>query len=328
MSRSAGADVDRAFAAAVGEGLRAAPLAIPCRFLYDRRGAELFSAITRSEAYYPTRTELAILADRGAAIGASLPACAHLIEPGAGEGIKTECLLAALRDPARCTLVDIAGEQLAATAARLSSAFPGCEVAVHHGDFTRLGDGWDPGHRDRRVVFFPGSTIGNFEPAAAAGVLRDLARIAGEGGHLVVGFDRVKDPAVLARAYDDPDGLTAAFIGNLVTRMNRELHVGLDEDAFALRTTWDAANLRVVLELEVLRDQVAALPDGARAELPAGKRILIEYSHKYRREDIETLAAVAGCEVEACWSDEREWFTLTALRPRRSGSLPAPPRPR
>ena len=280
------------FAEDVSSGLRGRPKAIPCKYFYDYRGAQLFDQICRLAAYYPTRAELDILRQHGADIASGVGAESDIVELGSGAALKTRLLLSALGTPRRYVPFDVSGEQLEATAAALRREYPGLEVEPVCADFTQPFSVRPPEPGRRLLVFFPGSTIGNFSPIEAAALMARMRRTCGPTGALLVGIDLKKDPAVLHRAYNDEKGVTAAFNMNLLVRANREL--GAD---FAL-------------------ERQAVSVAGEHFELEAGEPITTEYSYKYELGQFSELAAAAGLGARQAWLDSNRWFAVVYLVPR------------
>ncbi|MFW5844611.1 MAG: L-histidine N(alpha)-methyltransferase, partial [Planctomycetota bacterium] len=295
-------------------GLREEMPCIPSKYLYDERGAALFEEICRLPEYYPTRTEDRILRRRGRALRAALPTDCHLVELGSGEACKTPHVNEAIH-PAAYTPVDIAGPQLAGLAARFRRRWPSMTVSPVHADFTALRrlPPWLETDRPR-VVFFPGSTIGNFPTDQAGDLLRNMASIAGPDGHVVCGFDLAKDPTVIHAAYNDSAGITAAFNRNLIVRARTELGWDLDEMAFRHEAPYLPELGRVEMRLIPEHDQILPAEVG-RPLLPAGTVITTEYSHKYSPAGIDALLATAGLGCHAWLTDERQWFAVAVARP-------------
>ena len=269
---------------------------LPCRFLYDARGVELFEAITRLPEYRLTRTELGLLRQHLPEIAAALGPGVRLIEPGSGSSTKTRELLAALETPSGYVPIDIAPEFLAAGEASLAEALPGLAVTPVEADFTGpLTLPPAPAGTRRSVVFFPGSTLGNFDAAEAKALVDRLAALAGlasgggGGGALLIGLDRVKPLDELLPAYDDAAGVTAAFNRNLLVRLNREAgETVLDPDAFAHEARWNAEASAVEMHL-VAEEAVETELLGEPIDLAAGESIHTESSHKFDDEKIERL---------------------------------------
>ena len=233
-----------------------------------------------------------------------------MFEFGSGSGKKTERLLAALEGPVAYLPVDISREALLPGAAALKRRFPHLEVRPVVGDFTDGVHLPDLGLEcARRLSFFPGSTIGNFDPPEAVGLLRRMAREAGPGGALLVGVDAPKDRATLERAYDDQEGVTAAFDLNLLGRMNRELGADFRLSTFRHRAVWNERLSRVEMHLESTQDQVVHL-GGVAVLFRAGETIHTESAYKWDPRAFDALAALAGWRPEQSWSDPRAWFTV------------------
>lgn len=294
------------------EGLRGQPKTLSSKYLYDRVGARLFDAICVLEEYYPTRTELAILQQALPEMAKALGPECLVIEYGSGTGEKTEALLDALDQPAGYVPIDIACPQLASFAAKIERHHPGLGVWPICADFTQGPE--VPAHPEarRRVVYFPGSTLGNFDRDPARQLLRQIAHTAGAGGGALIGVDLVKDPAVLEQAYDDPQGVTAAFNLNLLAMLNRELGADFDLSNFRHRATYNAPKTRIEMHLDSLCDQTVHL-DGVAIRFTAGESICTEHSNKYTLESFRQLAAEAGLRVVKVWTDASYLFSVQYL---------------
>lgn len=301
-----------AFRADVAAGLAATPKFLPSRWLYDETGSALFEEITRLEDYYPTRVETGILRHGAGRIAEFCGEGAVLIEYGAGAGIKTEILLDALQAPRLYLPIDIAGEMLDATADRLKRRFPGLLTQPVRADFTRLFDLPAGLPACRRVVFFPGSTIGNLDAGQAAALLRQFRRHAGPHGKALIGIDLQKDVEVLLRAYDDREGVTAAFNLNLLVRINRELNGDFPVEGFRHEARWNATESAVEMHL-VSRDDCRVMVDGRRIAFKAGESIHTESSRKYDLGAFGALATANGWRVGTIWQDPRGYFALFGL---------------
>ncbi|MEM6792567.1 MAG: L-histidine N(alpha)-methyltransferase [Acidobacteriota bacterium] len=294
-------------------GLREAAKTLPSKYFYDERGSDLFEQICELEAYYPTRTEIGILEKYGSEMARAAGPGVQVVEYGSGASVKTRMLLAALDEPVSCVLIDISREHVLASARRLQGLFPSIHVEPYEGDYTQALDvPASPRPASRRVVFFPGSTIGNFDRAPARDFLSRMARVAGPGGGLLIGVDLIKDAAVLERAYDDPEGVTAAFNLNLLRHLNRELGSDFDLEAFRHRAVWNAADRRIEMYLESLRDQAVRVGE-ERFEIAAGERLCTEHSNKFDLEEFAELAKDAGWRVRRTWTDARRWFSVQYL---------------
>ncbi len=294
-------------------GLRRSPKVLPCKFLYDERGSQLFDRICALDGYYLTRTELGILRDRVDEIGQVLGDRCLLIEYGSGSSMKTRVLLDHKRDLVGYVPIDISREHLLQSATALQERYPDLLVLPVCADYTGEYDLPAPeGAAARRVVFFPGSTIGNLERAEARAFLKHIARTCGRGGGVLIGVDLHKDTPTLEAAYDDQQGISAAFALNLLERMNRELGADFDLKRFAYYSCYDEVERRIVMALESLEDQVVRLA-GQEIELEEGERIRTEHSYKYTLEDFRQLAAEADLEVERVWTDSRTLFSVQFL---------------
>lgn len=286
---------------------------LPCKWLYDEKGSQFFDAITELDAYYPTRTELSILEAHVDEIARLCGPKCTIIEYGAGSVVKVRILLDALEDPVALIPIDISGEHLAAAAAGLARDYPGVDVRPIEADYTRHVP-LPPPHPDARknVAFFPGSTLGNFHPEAAQRFLASIAETIGRGGGLLIGVDRKKDAAVLELAYNDPDGVTAAFDRNILVHLNRELGTDFDVDRFLHRAIYDAKEGRIEMHLFSTADQTVRVGD-VEVSIASGESIRTECSYKYTPEEFQDLSRAAGFECRAFWTDPKEWFAVYFL---------------
>jgi L-histidine Nalpha-methyltransferase len=301
------------FADHVIAGLGDSPKWLSAKYFYDAAGSDLFEQITRLPEYYPTRTELKILRENARAMAANIPLAAALVEFGAGSSRKSRILIEAAPQIAAYVPVDISAEFLAQEAAAVRRDIPGIAVLPVVADFTRDFE-LPPQVRARpRVGFFPGSTIGNFEPEDAAEFLRQAGRVLGAGATMIVGVDRIKDEAVLNAAYDDAAGVTARFNLNILARMNRELGGDFDLAAFRHHAFYNVAGHRIEMHLESLKHQTVTVA-GRTFEFRAGETIHTENSYKYTVESFRALAESAGWRPVACWTDENDWFAVHALK--------------
>ena len=306
-----------AFRGDVLAGLAAPIPAIPARWLYDRRGSELFDEITRLPSYYPTRTETAIFHAIMPEVAAHVPQGAVVVEFGAGSQTKTPILLEAIA-PAAYIPVDISGDYLEHSAADLQQRFPKVEVIPVVADFARpftLPGGI--GHLPK-LGFFPGSTIGNFVPWSATDLLRQFRALLGDGAQLLIGMDRVKRVDRLIAAYDDPEGVTAQFTLNLLARINRELDGTIPVDAFRHEARWNDILSRIEIHLVAMRD-VAFSVSGRSFRFAGGSSIHVENSHKYGPRGGRVLLLAGGWTPLAEWSDPAGDFAeiLSVAEPAR-----------
>ena len=282
------------------------------KYFYDARGSELFEAICALPEYYPTRIELAMMQDSAGDMARRLGPQSLLIEYGAGSGRKTRVLIEALA-PAAYMAIDISRTALRQCAAELAAAYPAVRVAAVCADYTRplqLPE-METGAR-RRVIYFPGSTIGNFTRAEALVFLRYAHAIAGPGGAMLVGVDLKKDPARLHAAYNDAQGVTAAFNLNLLTRINRELGGNFDVSAFEHHAFYDAGEGRIEMHLRSLREQQVSVA-GQTFHFRAGETIHTENSCKYSVDEFQQLARDAGFTAAHCWRDAEQLFSVHYL---------------
>jgi L-histidine Nalpha-methyltransferase len=305
---------EESFRDAVLAGLERAYKRIPCKFFYDTRGSALFEEICRLPEYYPTRTEIAILEENSGDIAAQMGPHCRLIEFGSGASQKVRILLQALERPAAYVPVDISREHLRDAAIGLAEDFPSVPVIAVCADYTRpfplppL-----PGAGGKRVGFFPGSTIGNFEPDAAVAFLANYARVLGPGGEMLIGVDLKKDTDILESAYNDRAGVTAAFNLNLLERVNRELDGDLDIDRFEHLAFYSSAEGRVEIYIRSLADQAARIA-GKRFRFAKDELIHTEYSYKFSVKEFRGLAARAGFRPVDTWTDPAELFSVHYFR--------------
>ena len=296
-------------------GLRQRQKTLPSKYLYDARGSELFDQITRLDAYYPTETERSILRDHLGAIAAGIGERPVVVEYGSGSSDKTRLLLDALREEIVAYVpIDISTAYLNGAADRLRQRYPGMDVLPVAADYTQPFDLPELPPHDHVVVFFPGSTIGNFEPAEARAFLAQAARVAGgasggAGGGLLIGADQKKPLDVLIPAYDDPEGVTAAFDLNLLRRINRELGGTFDLGLWRHEARWNEAESRIEMHLVSDADQTAEVA-GEAFSFARGETIHTEISTKYGPDDLATLAADAGWVRRDRWTDARGWFAV------------------
>ena len=289
-------------------GLSQSHRTLPCKFFYDGRGAQLFQKICELPEYYITRTELTILRLHAAEIASRLGSGIELIGLGTGAGTKTRILLEELHEPAVYVPIDISKEQLQKSTVRFRQTFPRLEILPVCADYLEPFELPLPRRpSSRSVVYFPGSTIGNFEPAAAIEFLRRLIELAGDGGGLLIGVDLQKDRHVIEAAYNDSAGVTAEFNLNLLARTNRELGADFDLLRWRHRAIYNSSAGRVEMYLISQADQSVHIED-RQFHFQTGKRILTEYSYKHTPEGFAALARQAGFEFEKMWTDEARLF--------------------
>ncbi|MDB5299572.1 MAG: egtD [Phycisphaerales bacterium] len=308
------AQVERdAFAEEVRRGLGRARKELPCKFFYDAQGSRLFDRICDLDEYYLTRTETSILLRYSGEMADALGPRCTLIEYGSGSSLKTRILLDRAHDLAAYVPIDISGAHLQTAARQLRLEYPGLAVLPVCADYTRPFD--LPGRcaAGRRCVFFPGSTIGNFDPEAAREFLRSIRAHCGSDGALLIGVDLKKDPDLLHAAYNDREGVTAQFNLNLLARINRELDGGFNLSQFAHYAFYHPVRGRIEMHLISLCEQ-DAWAAGGRFHFREGEAIFTESSYKYTPGEFENLAADSGYRVERRWTDPRRWFSLQLLR--------------
>jgi dimethylhistidine N-methyltransferase len=299
------------FLAEARAGLTAPQKRLAPKFFYDSRGSRLFEAICETPEYYPTRTEIGILKRHASEIAEATGRSCVLIEPGAGAMNKVRLLLNALRPDAYLPL-DISGEHLLQAAGRLAADHPWLEIHAVCTDYSLGLDGLDwpklPKPR-KRIVFFPGSTIGNFEPAEATRFLEQAARLAGPRGGLLIGVDLKKDPDLLHCAYNDSRGVTREFNLNLLHRINAELDADFDVDGFYHYAFYHARKGRIEMHLVSRSPQEVRLA-GETIRFADGETIHTENSYKYTTEEFQTLARRAGFREAGCWTDPDRLFSV------------------
>jgi len=289
-------------------GLSRPRKSISSKYFYDEVGSRLFEDITRLPEYYLTNTELGIMEACVEEIAELAGVQASLIEFGSGSSRKTRMLLRHLRSPAVYVPVDISAEHLRDSQRSIRADFPDIEVIPVVADFTHPFDLPNPSTLPlRNIVYFPGSTIGNFERDDAIELLRVMYQEAGTGGALLIGVDLQKDPAVIHAAYNDSAGVTARFNLNMLSHLNREFGADFDPDLFTHRATYDSDGGRIVMELVSAEKQVVRIGD-ARIHFDEGETITTEYSHKYTLDGFEAMVAAAGFSVAKVWTDPKQWF--------------------
>lgn len=303
------------FEDAVFAGLGGNPKTLPCKYFYDSRGSELFDRICELDEYYVTRTEIALLKRYGGEMAALMGPSCHLIEFGSGSPRKVPILLDALAGAAAYTAIDISREHLLASSEALARNRPGLEVMAVCADYTGALD--LPRSKSRPdakpVVYFPGSSIGNFAPEDAVRFLRRTADMLLGGGEMMIAVDLKKDPKILHAAYNDAAGVTAAFNLNLLARINTELAADFELTAFVHEAFYDADRGRIEMHLRSLCDQSVHIA-GRDFDFADGERIHTENSYKYAVEEFEQLARDAGFSPLKVWIDENRLFSIHYLR--------------
>jgi len=294
------------------EGLTQPQKQLPAKFFYDEHGSELFEQITYLEAYYPTRTERAILSNNIDDIAQKIGAQAMLVELGSGSSSKTRLLLEKLDSLAVYVPVDISEEYLLKIVSNLRVEYPKISIIPVFADYTtafeipNLGDSYR-----QQVVFFPGSTIGNFRPDVARSFLQTLADITDEDSDMLIGVDLKKDPQVLEKAYNDEQGITAKFNKNMLVRINRELDANFDVDRFMHHAFYNEEQSRIEMHLVSQLDQIVTIA-GQDIQFIEGESIHTENSYKYSLDEFKELVS-EWYEVEQVWTDEQQYFSIQFL---------------
>jgi dimethylhistidine N-methyltransferase len=301
------------FLTEVLDGLRKPQKELPSKYFYDERGADLFKCICSLEEYYIPRTEASIMQANIAAMVEIIGPGVLIIEYGCGDCKKVRFLLDHLPDPVAFVPIDISQKQLGRAVKELTSDYPRLEVLPVCADYTSSLEIPHP-KRDfsRRVVYFPGSTIGNFDPVPARQFLKHVAGVLGPDGALLMGVDLKKDVARLHRAYNDSQGVTAAFNLNLLERINRELNCDFQVDCFRHYALYNPRESRIEMHLVSQKEQTVHLGSAA-IHFARGESIWTESSYKYNLDEFQEMAAAAGLRVERLWTDPREWFSVQYL---------------
>mgnify|MGYP000695878562 CR=1 FL=1 len=302
------------FREAVLTGLAATPKVLPAKFFYDEEGSHLFNAICETEDYYVTRTELSIFEAAAADIAARVGPDAVIVEYGCGSAVKIKTLLGILDNPAEYVGIDISREHLLFTIEEIADEFPDLRIGGVCADFVG-GFKFPPeaGEGDGTWLgFFPGSTIGNQTPDEAVDLLGHIHDQLAGGGALLMGVDLRKDEAVLRRAYNDSEGVTAAFNLNVLHRINRELGAEIDVDGFSHEAVYNSDKGRVEMHLRADRAQDVAIGDQI-FSFAEGETIHTENSYKFTLDQFRDIANRAGFEVEAVWTDPKNWFSVQYL---------------
>ena len=295
------------------DGLKQPEKMISPKYFYDERGSQLFEEITRLPEYYPTETELGIMRDNVGEIAGLVGKQASLIEFGSGSSLKTRVLLENLDELAAYVPVDISEDHLLESAQQIREEFPRLDVLPVVADFTQPFQLPSPKIMPlRNIVYFPGSTIGNFTHDAAHELLQVMHEEAGADGALLIGVDLQKDPAIIERAYNDRAGVTAEFNRNMLRHLNREFGADFDLDAFAHSAEYNEEEGRVEIRLVSEQDQEFTLGNES-FSIDRDEAILTEYSHKYTLEGFATMAEAAGFSVEKVWMDAERLFRVQYL---------------
>ncbi|GAA6119751.1 L-histidine N(alpha)-methyltransferase [Acidovorax sp. FG27] len=295
------------------QGLSRHPASISPKYFYDQRGSELFEEITRVPEYYPTRTEYALMRAHGEDIAQAVRPCATVVELGAGSCEKARTLCQLLQ-PERFVGVDISADFLREGVARLASAVPGLVTHAVAADITQSVTLPADIPRTGRLVFYPGSSIGNFDPPQAKALLGRMRSLVDADGALLIGVDLRKEVSVLEAAYDDAAGVTAAFNLNVLEHVNRLIGSDFAAEAWEHRAFFNDALSRIEMHLQAREDACVRWP-GGRRDFAAGERIHTENSYKYTLPGFSALLASAGFSRAQAWTDDRGWYAMVHARP-------------
>ena len=300
-------------------GLSNDPKSLPCKYFYDQSGSDLFVDICQQPEYYITRTEIALLQSIGSALSDYIGENAHIIEPGSGAGEKIQILLKALKHPASYIPIDIALSALEDSCKRMRARFPNIHIQSLQYDFTQpmhmsaIFDELELCNKGHRVVFFPGSTIGNFVPADATLLLKRFANAVKKGGFIIIGVDLLKGSKQLEAAYNDKAGVTAAFNKNILVRLESEYGATIDLDAFEHEAVFNQSLGRIEMYLKSVLDQTILLGEKA-IQVQKNERIHTENSYKYSITQFQALAKQAGLQPIDYWKDDADYFSVHLLK--------------
>lgn len=298
----------------VVDGLSRPQKELPCKYFYDQRGSDLFEQICQLDEYYLTRVELAIMRDHAVDMARAIGPRGMIIEFGLGSGLKTQLLLEALERPVACVPIDISRSALMHAAQSIAARFPQLEVMPVCADFTKSHELPMPSRPfECCIVYFPGSTIGNFSPDACEAMLGLMAKMTAGPGGVLIGIDLKKDVAVLEAAYNDRKGITRQFNLNILIRANRELGTDFDLNAFGHRSHFCPMQDCIEMHLVSLKDQVVHVGH-ENFSFAAGESILTERSYKYTVEDFARTAGKVGLQLNRCWTDDADQFGVLYLR--------------
>lgn len=295
------------------EGLTQTAASISSKYFYDAAGSALFEQITRLPAYYPTRVERQIMTMHGADMAQRVGTGGTVIEPGAGNCEKARALCELVR-PERFVALDISEDFLHQAVAGLRAALPDVSVSAVVADLTRAIALPADVPMPRRLVFYPGSSIGNFDPLDAQALLQRMRGLIDDGGALLIGVDLVKSEAVLNAAYDDDQGVTAAFNRNVLNHVNRLIGSNFDTAQWQHRAFFNATASRIEMHLEACAD-IRVQWTGGKRHFVRGERIHTENSYKYRADDFVALLRRAGLTQTQVWTDPANWFAVMLARP-------------
>lgn len=306
---------NQAFLQDVYEGLSQPQKTLPCKFFYDDKGSKLFEKICELPEYYITRTELALLESIKAELAELIGKNASIIEPGAGAGIKIRTLLRAIDNPESYVPMDISEDFLFYSAQVIQQEFPDIKIMPIKGDFSRPVKWLENTDNSNRVVFFPGSTIGNFEEQQAVEFLKNMNHLVGKNGALIIGVDLLKEQNILEAAYNDSQNITAAFNKNLLVRINQQLSANFELDQFKHVALLNHQYQRVEMHLVSQQEQQVKI-NGRQFNFLANESIHTENSHKYSIESFLKIAKQAGLKGVKHWVDDQKMFSVHYLVPK------------
>ncbi len=298
-------DITSEFASDTLQGLSKTPRSLSCKWFYDETGSRLFVDITRTHEYYPTRVETRLLLGLVQELAELIPDLAVVIEPGSGSSAKTRILLGSQPHLQTYIPIDISEEFLLASVNRLKETFPALEIAPFVADFSSSLSQIKLAENKQRMVFFPGSTIGNFAPDEARGLLRSIRNFAGKNAWLLIGVDMTQNEEQLIAAYNDVGGITAKFNQNILVRANRELGADFDTDFFRHRAYFNQSESRIEMHLVSMRAQTVKI-NGNAFKFEQGETIHTENCYKYSRADFESFARDCGWKIRQVWEDRQE----------------------
>ena len=293
-------------------GLNQQQKTLPCKYFYDEKGSKLFEDICSLPEYYVTRTELALLENIKDELAIMIGKNATIIEPGAGAGIKIRTLLQALNSPELYVPLDISRDFLFYSAEVIQKKFPDIDIMPIQGDFTNPVKWLGKKESSNRIVFFPGSTIGNFKNNQAVSFLSNMHQLIGENGAMIIGVDLLKEQTILESAYDDAEGVTAAFNKNLLSRINHELNADFNLNLFEHEAFLNHQKSRIEMHLVSTKNQTVNI-NGEKFIFSANETIHTENSHKYSIESFLKLASQAKLKKVKTWSDENNYFSIHYL---------------
>ena len=295
-------------------GLKQPQKSLPSKYFYDEKGSEIFDEITELDEYYPTRTERKILSENVSEIGEYVGDQVVLIEPGSGSSDKTRILLDNLENIRAYVPIDISGDYLFKVARNLRQRYPGKEIIPLQADYTQSVELPEIDENLRKVVFFPGSTIGNFKRDTVDRFLDIVAEITGNTGAFLIGIDLKKDIEVLLAAYNDSKGVTAEFNLNILRHINRKLNAGFDLSKFEHKAIWNEEESRIEMHLISKEDHTVDIEETT-ISFEKGESIHTENSHKYTLDEFSKIVS-PWFDVKKVWVDEKKWFSLQYLEPK------------